>query len=118
MPVVSFKDLIAWQKARDLTVDIYKDFQETKDWGFRDQIQRAAISVGNNIAEGHSRRSDKAFKNFLFIAVGSAAEVESMLLVASELGYISAATKEKRIQQTEEVAKLINGFIRKLSADG
>ena len=118
MPVISFKDLIAWQKARDLAIDIYKDFNEARDWGFRDQIQRAGISIGNNIAEGHSRRSDKAFKNFLFIAIGSAAEVESMLLVATELGYITEATKEKRIQQTEEVAKLINGLIRKLSANG
>lgn len=75
------------------------------------------MSVGNNIAEGHARRSDKAFRNFLFIAVGSAAEVESMLLTATDLGFITIESQKKLLEQTEEVAKLINGLIRKLSAD-
>lgn len=118
MAIVSFKDLIAWQKSRDLVIEIYKDFAEVKDWGFRDQIQRAAISIGNNLAEGYAKRSDKAFKNYLFIALGSSAEVESMLLIATELGYITESTQKERIEQTEEVAKLLNGLIRKLNAEG
>lgn len=117
MAIISFKDLVAWQRAQVLVIDIYKDFRELKDWGFRDQIQRAAISISNNIAEGYARRSDKAFKNFLFIALGSAAEVESMLLIATELGYISQTTQKKRIDQAEEAARLLNGLIRKLTAD-
>ena len=117
MAIISFKDLIAWQKAQSLTIQIYKDFQNVKDFGFRDQIQRAAISIANNIAEGHARRSDKAFKNFLFISVASAAEVESMSLIATELGYLSQTIQNQRIEQVEEVARLINGLIRKLSAN-
>lgn len=117
MAIISFKDLVAWQKARAVIVEIYKDFHDVKDWGFRDQIQRASISIGNNIAGGYARRSDKAFKNFLFIALGSAAEVESMLLIATELEYITVTTQKGRIDQIEEVARLINGLIRKLNAD-
>lgn len=67
MAIVSFKDLIAWQKAQSVVIEIYKDFHEIKDYGFRNQIQRAAMSVANNIAEGHARRSNKAFKKIFFL---------------------------------------------------
>lgn len=117
MTVTSFRDLIAWQKAQDVTLKIYEDFASCKDWAFRDQIQRATISISNNIAEGHARRSEKAFKNFLFIALGSTAEVESMLILATKLKYIPEDQAPERITNIQEVAKLINGLVRKLSAD-
>lgn len=78
---------------------------------------RAALSVPNNIAEGYARRSDKAFKNFLFIAKGSVAEVESMLLIAPDLGYVDIEKQEKLLAISEEVSRLITGFIKKLSAE-
>lgn len=70
----------------------------------------------NNTAEGYAKRSDKGFKNFLYIAKGSTAEVESMLLLAKELGYINQEDQISLLNKTEEVGKLISGFIRKLSA--
>lgn len=114
MATKSFKDLIVWQKTQDTILSIYADFRKCNDFAFRDQIQRAAMSISNNIAEGYARRSDKALKNFLFIALGSAAEVESMLLVSVKLGYISESNCSARLAQIEEVEKLINGLIRKL----
>src|SRR3989337_3357169 len=114
MATQSFRDLLVWQKASDFSVEVYKTFLQTKDYSFRDQVQRAALSIPNNIAEGHARRSDKAFRNFLFIAKGSAAEVESMLLIATKLRYITEAQQRVLVSQVQEVAKLLAGFIKKL----
>lgn len=116
MPTQSFKDLIIWQKSFDLSLHIYKSFSGCRDYSFKDQIQRAAVSIMNNTAEGYAKRSDKGFKNYLLIAKGSAAEVESMLLLAERLGYIEAAQQEILISKVNEVGKLISGFVRKLSA--
>ena len=65
-----FEDIIAWQKAKILTVCIYKLFELSKDYGFKDQIQRASVSIMNNIAEGFERKSNNEFKYFLYIAKG------------------------------------------------
>lgn len=116
MAINSFKDILAWQKSRALTVEIYKEFSDCRDFSFKDQIQRASISVMNNIAEGYARRSDKAFKNFLFISKGSVAEVESMLLIATSLGYTTAEKQKELLADAEETSRLITGFIRKLSS--
>src|SRR5665213_3627762 len=100
MATQTFKELLVWPRASDFSVDIYKTFASLRDFSFKDQIQRAAMSIPNNVAEGYARRSDKALRNFLFIAKGSAAEVESMLLIATKLNYLST---DKRDQLTENV---------------
>lgn len=89
MNAQKFEDLICWQKSKNLAVEIYKNFLTNKDYGFKDQIQRAGISVSNNIAEGFERKSNKEFSQFLYIAKGSCGEVRSMLHVAKELNYIT-----------------------------
>lgn len=114
MATQSFKKLLVWQQSSDLAVDIYKAFSECRDFGFRDQIQRAAISLPNNIAEGYARRSDKALRNFLSIAKGSAAEVESMLYIAVQLGYLTVDKQKALTDQVEESGRLLSGFIRML----
>src|SRR3990167_5062192 len=115
MAINSFKDILAWQKARVLTTVIYKEFRDCRDFSFKDQIQRASISIMNNVAEGYARRSDKSFKNFLLIAKASTAEVESMLLIAPSLGYLSKDKQKELLENTEEVSRLLAGFIRKIS---
>ena len=80
-----FEDIIAWQKAKEMTVSIYNLFDLNKDYSFKDQIQRASVSIMNNIAEGFERKSNNEFKHFLFIAKGSCGEVRSMLILAKEL---------------------------------
>ncbi len=114
MAIQSFKDLLVWQKARDLTVDIYKAFENAPDFGFKNQIQRASVSIMNNIAEGYARRSDKALRNYLSIARGSTGEVESMLMVAEPLKHIPPRTQSQLLSQTTEVGKLLTAFMSKL----
>ena len=87
----SFEEINAWQKAYEITLEVYRitaDGGFSKDYGLRDQIRRASVSIMANIAEGHGRRSNSEFANFLNIARGSAAEVQSHLYVALGLKYI------------------------------
>lgn len=114
MSIGSFKDILAWQKAQDLTVTIYREFSACRDFSFKDQIQRASISIMNNIAEGYAKHSNKSFRNYLLIAKGSAAEVESMLLVAPGLGLITEDNQRLLLEKTNEVSRLLVGFIHKI----
>lgn len=114
----SFRDLVAWQKTRKLAVLIYGDFKNCKDFSFRDQIQRATVSSMNNIAEGFAKRSDKSFRNYLLITKGSLSEVQSMLILAHDLGYISKETRDERFTLAEEAAKVTSGLIKSLMAQG
>lgn len=116
MATQSFKDLIVWQRASEFSIEIYKTFKDCRDFSFKDQIQRAALSAPNIIAEGYARRSDKAFRNFLSIAKGSITEVESMLIIAERLDYITSTQKDILISSSEEVSKILSGFIKKLSS--
>ena len=109
-----FEDIIAWQKAMDLTVSIYKEFDESKDYGFKDQIQRASVSVMNNIAEGFERKSNNEFKYFLFIAKGSCGEVRSMLLLAKKLERINNQKATELYNLSEEISRMISGLIKTL----
>ena len=87
--IEKFEDIIAWQRARSLNGDVYNAFKLCRDFSFKDQIQRAAVSIMNNIAEGwYERKGDKEFGRFLFISKGSCGEVRSMLYLALDLGYI------------------------------
>jgi len=77
MAIEKFEDIISWQKGKELVVLIYRVFNSNRDYSFIDQIKRASISITNNIAEGFERRSNKEFKQFLYIAKGSCGEVRS-----------------------------------------
>ena len=86
----------------------------SSDYKFREQIQSASVSIMSNIAEGFSRRSTREFTRFLFIAKGSAAEVQSQLYVALDQGYISQEKFNELYTKSDEVARLISGFIQYL----
>ena len=108
-----FEDLIAWQKARALTKTVYlltatESF--SRDFGLRDQIQRAAVSIMSNIAEGFERAGKAEFHQFLVIAKGSCAEVRSQLYVALDTGYLNNDQFEKARSQAEEVGRIIGGL--------
>lgn len=105
---------MSWKKAKELTILVYKLFLDSHDFGFIDQIQRASISIMNNIAEGFERKSNKEFKHFLFIAKGSCAEVRSMLYIAKELKNISDEEFRKLHGLSEEISKLLSGLIKTL----
>lgn len=112
--VNSFEDIIAWQKSKILTLEIYRAFNDCRDFAFRDQIQRASVSIMNNVAEGYERNGNKDFRNFLYIAKGSSAEVRSMLSIASALGYITEQDAKRFSNQAFEISKILSGFIKKL----
>ncbi|HVY36039.1 MAG TPA: four helix bundle protein [Candidatus Paceibacterota bacterium] len=109
-----FEDIQAWQKAKALTVLIYEDFSTCKDFSFKNQIERASVSIMNNIAEGFERQTNKEFRNFLYIAKGSCGEVRSMLSVAKDLHYIHEKKFEVVTNLSLEVIKMISGLIKKL----
>lgn len=115
MKIEKFEDIISWQKSKKLTMEIYKKFNNLKDFAFRDQIERASVSVMNNIAEGFERKSHKDFEKFLFIAKGSCGEVRSLLSLALELNYIDKIEHEKLYFDATEVSKLLSGLIKSLS---
>ena len=84
-----FEDILSWQKSRELSIFIYKLFENSKDFSFRNQIERASVSTMNNIAEGFECKTNNKFKQFLFIAKGSCGEVRSMLYLAKDVEKIS-----------------------------
>ena len=114
MPTVRrFEELQAWQKARELVREIYRtsaDGRLSKDFGLRDQLCRAAVSTMSNIAEGFARSSDKDFAHFLDIAKGSAMEVQSLLYVALDVGYVDQQTFERLYKLADETISLIVRF--------
>lgn len=112
--VKRFEDLIAWQKARLLSVAIYKAFEDNKDYGFKDQIQRSSVSVMNNIAEGFERKTKKEFSYFLSIAKGSCGEVRSMLVLSKYLKKLSTEIADSLLEQAEEISKIIAGLMNSL----
>ena len=117
MTIERFEDLVAWQKARALTSKIYavtRIEQFAKDFGLTDQIRRAAVSIGSNIAEGFERGNNKEFVTFLGIAKGSAGEVSSQLYTAYDAGYLSDAEITELVGLSKDVSKLINGLILSL----
>jgi len=111
--IQKFEDLLAWQKARLLTTEIYRITSTEKfarDFGLSGQIQRAAVSIMSNIAEGFERDSPNEFHRFLTIAKASCAEVRSQLYIALDIEYIDRDTFTKLIKQAEEVGRIIGGL--------
>ena len=98
-----------------MCVEIYLVFQTTNDFGFKNQIQKASVSISNNIAEGYDRMSDKEFVKFLYIALGSCSEVKSMLYLSERLKYLTKVQSEELINKSNEVGKIIRGLIKSIS---
>ena len=117
MRIERFEDIQAWQEARKLTAQIYKLTRVepfSRDFGLKDQIQRAAVSVMGNIAEGFGRKSNQDFLRFLGIAYSSVLEVQSHLYVALDLGYIDRKQFEATYNMAASTMRLIGGFINYL----
>jgi len=114
MIIKTFEEVIAWQKARTLYVGLYDQLKQTKDYFYRDQLLRAALSISNNIAEGFDRSSAKELRQFLVIARGSAAEVRSMLLIAKDLELLPDASQQECLLLVKDISKLLTGFIKSI----
>jgi four helix bundle protein len=114
--IEKFEDLIAWQKARELTKNIYEvtkqgDFR--KDFGLRDQIRRASVSIMSNVAEGFERGGRSEFHQFLVISKGSCAELRSQLYVSLDVGYIDLRTFQTLDALAKETSRVIGGITRR-----
>jgi four helix bundle protein len=119
MPVKSYRDLIAWQKAMDLVEAVYKattSFPREEIYGLTAQVRRAAVSIPSNIAEGQGRNSTNEFINFLSFAYGSLCEVETQVLLAERLAFLQADRVRTLLESAAEVGRIINGLSNSLRA--
>ena len=120
MPAIDrFEAMEVWQNARAITKKIYScsgNGNFSKDYGLKEQIQKAAVSIMSNIAEGFERGSNKEFIQFLFIAKGSAGEVRSQLYLALDLGYIKKEKFEELNTELTAISQQLSGFIKYLKS--
>ena len=117
MSLQHYRQLIAWQKGMALIKDVYKvsaAFPKEETYGLTSQIRRAAISVPSNIAEGQGRDSTREFLHHLSMAYGSLVEVETQILIAGDLKYLTDSEIESILKQSAETGRIINGLMRSL----
>jgi four helix bundle protein len=114
--VKNFEDLICWKKGRKLTKEVYRALKNCSDYGFKDQIQRASVSIISNITEGFERGTQQEFLNYLFIAKGSAGEMRAQLYVALDTGYLNIETFKYLNGLATECSRLIQSFSEKVKA--
>lgn len=108
----SYENLEVWKKAVDTTVEVYRVLKECRDYGLKDQLCRASVSVPSNIAEGYERSSVKETMQYLHIAKGSSAEVRTQLLIAFRIGYISSEDYNVLSQTYTDISKMLHGLIK------
>jgi four helix bundle protein len=116
MAYQSFEDLEVWQRGCRLTVDTFKAFANCKNFSFRDQIQRAALSIPSNIAEGSERGSSKDFAHFLNIAKGSSGELRTQLYIARKLELLTKPAFDALIGESKELSAMLEGLRRSMLA--
>ena len=97
-----------------MSAELYRHFSNIKDYGFRDQITRAGLSIPSNIAEGYERSSDKELANFLNYAKGSAGELRSQIYIGIEVGYIAADKGKIWIKEIQEISKMLYGLMKNI----
>ena len=114
MAIKNFEDIVGWQKAQQLSVELYSIFRKNNDFNFRQQICGASVSISNNIAEGFDRGSTKYFIHFLYISLGSCSEVRSMLYLAEKLNYIENSKASELRSECFEISKILKGLIRSM----
>jgi len=110
----SFEDLKVWQEACQLAVRVYEILKNCRDYGLRDQMTRAAVSIPSNIAEGAERGSTADFKRFLHITKGSAAELRTQIAIATQVGLIHDSDQEELTQKTKQIGGMLHGLIKSL----
>jgi len=109
---MKFEDLSVWQKAKQLSVSIYKELSNLRDYGFRDQITRSVLSIASNIAEGMERVTSKDCIKFLQYAKGSCGELRTQIYIGIEIGYIPNEIGNQWIQDSREISAMLVGLIR------
>ena len=113
----SYRDLLVWQKSIDLVVEAYKvtgRFPKDEQFALVNQMRRAVVSIPSNIAEGYARRTRKEYIQFVQIAFGSGAELETQLLISRKLGYLSEERFKNLNDKLSEILRMLNGLLSSL----
>jgi len=110
--IEKFEDLEVWKKSIRLSIRIYKELKNCKDYGLRDQIQRSAVSIPSNIAEGYERNTNKEYIQFLHIAKGSCGELRTQLYIAGKSDVINIEISEELISITKEISAMLFSLIK------
>ena len=110
----TFEKLEVWMLAKVLALEVYRCLKNCRDFSFRDQIHRAAVSIPCNIAEGVERNSQAEFKNFLGVAKGSAGELRTQIIMAQELNYLEKEAFERLMEASIRVSQMLGGLIRSI----
>ncbi len=110
----SFEELDVWKRACQVAIDIYGIMRNCKDFGLKDQMTRAAVSIASNIAEGAERNSKAEFSRFIHIAKGSAAELRTQVYIASKIGLIAMDVQDKLVIKLKELSSMLQSLARSL----
>ncbi|MGH8095195.1 MAG: four helix bundle protein [Chthoniobacterales bacterium] len=111
----SFEDLEVWQRGCRHAVDVFQTFASCRNFTMQDQVQRAALSVPSNVAEGYERDSDKEFVRFLNIAKGSCGELRTQLYFSRKLNFLTKAAFERLVAESKEISAMLHGLARAVS---
>lgn len=118
MKIKNYQELNIWKRSVEIVIEIYntsKNFPKEELYGLTSQIRRASVSIPSNIAEGFNRYHNKEFRQFLYISLGSCAEVETQLFIAQRLNYVDQEKASKLIKELGEIGKMINNLIKKIN---
>ena len=117
MKIKNYKDLDIWKRSIGVVENIYKitkNFPKEEMYGLTSQLRRSAVSIPSNIAEGFARFSNKEYKQFLFISLGSCAELSTQIIIALRLGYFKNKEADKLLNEIDEISKMTMSLIKKL----
>lgn len=109
-----YEDLIVWRRSKDMVIMVYKALKGTREFKFKEQMTKAAISIPSNIAEGYERRSSKEFVKFLGYSKGSASELKTQIQIAREIGIIKEQTAQNLTNEITEINSMLAGLIKSI----
>ncbi|MDR5886692.1 four helix bundle protein [Vreelandella janggokensis] len=115
---MNFETLDVWKRSARLSADLYLHFVDSRDFGFKDQITRSGLSIPSNIAEGMARPTTKDRVKFLYIALGSCAELRTQVYIGTEIRYIEREQGRLWVSETKEIAAMLTGLIRRQASHG
>ena len=117
MKIKSFRDLDVWKLGKKIVVNVYqvtKEFPKDELYGLVGQVRRAGLSIPSNVAEGFNRIHNREYRQFLYIALGSCAELETQIEIALELGYLSQVNHDELLEDMDHESKMLRNLIKRL----
>ena len=110
--ISKFEDLEVWKEGMNLSAGIYRELKDCRDYSLRDQMQRAAVSIPSNIAEGYDRNTNKDFIHFLYISKASCSELRTQLYLAKEIGILSNKISDELLRSTRKISAMLFNYIK------